>query len=149
MSCGEGGRHGLDLALLWLCCRPAATAPAQPLAWEPPCAAVATLGKKKKERERETHTHKLTNIFAKKYFPKRNQEKTTGPMQNVVHSTRHRFALLKERESSKRGGQLFYTEWDIRTKHNSWILTGSQIEKIFIKRHLGRNWIQIIYQNYS
>lgn len=65
---------------------------------------------KKRKRERDTHTHKLTDIFAKKYFPKRNQEKTTGPMQNVVHSTRHRFALLKERESSKRGGQLFYTE---------------------------------------
>ena len=26
MSCGVGCRHGLDLALLWLWCRPAATA---------------------------------------------------------------------------------------------------------------------------
>ena len=24
VSCGVGGRHGLDLALLWLWCRPAA-----------------------------------------------------------------------------------------------------------------------------
>ena len=27
MSCGVGGRHSSDLALLWLWCRPAATAP--------------------------------------------------------------------------------------------------------------------------
>ena len=27
-------RHGSDLALLWLWCRPAATAPIRPLAWE-------------------------------------------------------------------------------------------------------------------
>ena len=36
MSCGVGHRHGLDLALLWLCCRPAAVVLIQPLAWEPP-----------------------------------------------------------------------------------------------------------------
>ena len=44
MSCGGIGlRHGLDLALLWLWCRLAATAPIRPLAWEPPydtCAAL-------------------------------------------------------------------------------------------------------------
>ena len=31
----------LDLALLWLWCRPAAEAPIRPLAWEPPYAASA------------------------------------------------------------------------------------------------------------
>ena len=31
MSCGVGGRLGLDLALLWLWCRLAATAPIRPL----------------------------------------------------------------------------------------------------------------------
>ena len=36
MSCGVGLRHSSDLALLWLWRRPAATAPIQPLAWEPP-----------------------------------------------------------------------------------------------------------------
>ena len=38
MSCGVGCRLGWDLALLWLQCRPAATAPIGPLAWEPPYA---------------------------------------------------------------------------------------------------------------
>ena len=32
LSCGVGGRHGLDPVLLWLWCRPAAIAPIQPLA---------------------------------------------------------------------------------------------------------------------
>ena len=38
MSCGVGRRRGLDPALLWLWCRPAATALIRPLAWEPPYA---------------------------------------------------------------------------------------------------------------
>ena len=38
-SCSVCHRCGLDLALQWLCCRPAAAAPIWPLAWELPCAA--------------------------------------------------------------------------------------------------------------
>ena len=38
-SCGVGRRCGLDLALLWLCYRPAAAAPIQPLAQGLPYAA--------------------------------------------------------------------------------------------------------------
>ena len=34
-SCGVGRRHGWDLALPWLWCRPAAIALIQHLAWEP------------------------------------------------------------------------------------------------------------------
>ena len=45
VSCGVGCRHGLDPMLLWLWCRPAATAPIGPLAWEPPYAVVAALEK--------------------------------------------------------------------------------------------------------
>ena len=42
------------LALLWLWCRPAATALIRPLAWEPPNAAGAALEKtKKKKRKKE------------------------------------------------------------------------------------------------
>ena len=37
-------------ALLWLWCRPAATAPVQPLAWEPPYAAGAALQRNKKKK---------------------------------------------------------------------------------------------------
>ena len=34
VSCSVGHSHGGDLALVWLCCRLAAAAPIQPLAWE-------------------------------------------------------------------------------------------------------------------
>ena len=47
MSCGIGRRHSLNLALLWLWCRPVAIAPIQLLAWEPPYTASAALKKKK------------------------------------------------------------------------------------------------------
>ena len=43
MSCGVGCRRGLDPALLWLWCRPVATARIQPLAREPPYAVGAAL----------------------------------------------------------------------------------------------------------
>ena len=60
MSCGVGRRRGSDTALLWLWCRPVATAPIQPLDWEPPYAAEAaqeiatkttTKDKKKKKKK--------------------------------------------------------------------------------------------------
>ena len=43
MSCGIGHRHGSDPELLWLWCRPVATTPIRPLAWEPPHAEGAAL----------------------------------------------------------------------------------------------------------
>ena len=43
MSCGVGLRYSSDPALLSLRCRPAATAPIQPLGWEPPYASGAAL----------------------------------------------------------------------------------------------------------
>ena len=51
MSCGVGCRHGSDVVLLWLWCRPAAVAPIRP-AWEPPHAAGAALKKKKKKKKK-------------------------------------------------------------------------------------------------
>ena len=55
VSCGVGQRHGSDPELLWLWHRPAAMAPIQPLAWEPPYAAGAALEKAKRwgEKRRE------------------------------------------------------------------------------------------------
>ena len=47
MSCSEGRRHGLDLVLLWLWYRPAATALIRPLAGEPPYAMGAALKRQK------------------------------------------------------------------------------------------------------
>ena len=52
MNCGVGHRRGLDPMLLCLWYRLAATVPIRPLAWEPPYAMGAALGKTKR------HTHK-------------------------------------------------------------------------------------------
>ena len=49
MSCGVDRRCGSDPELVWLWCRPAAVALIQPLAWELPYAAGATLKKKTKK----------------------------------------------------------------------------------------------------
>ena len=48
MSCGVGHRHGSDPELLWLWCRPVASAPIGPLTWEPLYAMGAALEKTKK-----------------------------------------------------------------------------------------------------
>ena len=52
MSCGLGCRHGLDPALLLLCCRPCckptAAAPIQSVAWELPYAVGVAVKRQKK-----------------------------------------------------------------------------------------------------
>ena len=57
MSCGR--RHSSDLVLLWLWCRPAATALIQPLAWEPPYAVGAALKKKKKKKKKTKKKYRV------------------------------------------------------------------------------------------
>jgi len=57
-------RLGSNLALLWLWCRLAATAPILPLVWEPPCAAGEALEKKKKKR------YLILNFYPKSVSPK-------------------------------------------------------------------------------
>ena len=54
LICGVGHRHGLDLALLWLWHRKAATAPTQPLAWESPHAKGAALERKDKKKKKNS-----------------------------------------------------------------------------------------------
>ena len=51
MSCGVGRRRTLDMVLLRLWCRQAATALIRPLAWEPPYAKSVTLKKSKKKKK--------------------------------------------------------------------------------------------------
>ena len=53
MSCGVGRRQGSHLALLWLWCRLAATAPIGPLAWEPPYAAGTALKRQKDQKKKK------------------------------------------------------------------------------------------------
>ena len=55
MNCGIGRRCGLELALLWLWHRPAATALIRPLAWEPPYAMGVVLKKKKKKLNKSNY----------------------------------------------------------------------------------------------
>ena len=54
VSCGVGCRRGSDPALLWLWHRLVATAPIQPLAWEPPYAAGAAqeIAKRQKNKNK-------------------------------------------------------------------------------------------------
>ena len=58
MSCGIGRRRGSDLALLWLWCRPMATAPIGPLAWEPPYAMGVALKRQKDQKRKEKERKK-------------------------------------------------------------------------------------------
>ena len=53
MSCGAGCRYSSDPVLLWLWCRPVATAPIRPLTWEPPYAVTAALEKTKKKKKKK------------------------------------------------------------------------------------------------
>ena len=53
VSCGVGRRRGLDPTLLWLWCRPAATALSRPLAWEPPYATGAAQEKTKDKKKKK------------------------------------------------------------------------------------------------
>ena len=62
MSYGVGHRHGSDLALLWLWLRPEATAPIQPLAWEPPYAVGATLKRQKILKKKRTKAFLMLDI---------------------------------------------------------------------------------------
>ena len=55
MSYSVGRRCGSDPKLLWLWCRPVATAPIRPLAWELPYATDVVL-KSKKEKKRKADT---------------------------------------------------------------------------------------------
>ena len=61
MSCGVGRRHGLTPMLLWLWCRPAATAPIRPLVWEPPYAVREALEKEKRQKRKKAKKKKKKN----------------------------------------------------------------------------------------
>ena len=53
MSCSVGRNRSLDLELLWLWHRLAATALSRPLGWEPPYATGTALKKKKDKRQKK------------------------------------------------------------------------------------------------
>ena len=53
VSCGVGRKRGLDPEVLWLSCRPAATAPIRHLAWEPTYASGADMEKEKRQKNKK------------------------------------------------------------------------------------------------
>ena len=57
VSCGVGRRCGSDPTLLWLWCRPAATAPIRALAWESPYATEAALEKVDRQKKKNKKPH--------------------------------------------------------------------------------------------
>ena len=62
MNGGVGCRRGLDLKLLCLWHRPAATAPIGPLAWEPPYATDAALKRQKEKKKEEKRNFMLLHL---------------------------------------------------------------------------------------
>ena len=58
-----GGRCSLGMALLWLWCRPVATAPIQTLAQDHPQAAGVALKRKKKKKNQVERRYKTTFDF--------------------------------------------------------------------------------------
>ena len=63
MSCGVGRRCGSDLALLWLWCRPAATAPIQPLALGTSICHGSGPRKGKKTKKKEKRRKEILELF--------------------------------------------------------------------------------------
>ena len=71
-GCGIGGRHDLDAVLLRLWCKPAATAPIRPLAWEPPYAAGAAqeIAKRQKQKQNQKTKTKTNSMHRSRWNPK-------------------------------------------------------------------------------
>ena len=67
MSCGVGRSRDSDPTLLWLWCRLAAAAAIRPLAWEPPYATGAALGKAKRQKKKKKDIFLFIHLFI--YFP--------------------------------------------------------------------------------
>ena len=63
MSYGVGCRCGSNPVLLWLWCRPAATALIRPLAWEPPYTAGVALKRQKKKKRKEKERSQINNLI--------------------------------------------------------------------------------------
>ena len=64
VSCGVGCKCGLDLTLLCLWSRPAATAPIQPLAWGPLCATGAPQKAKNPKNKKTRHKLSFHNLWS-------------------------------------------------------------------------------------
>ena len=68
MSCGVVHRFLLDPTLLWLWCRPVATAPIQPLSWELPYDVGGCGPKRKKKKKTLLANRTFATVFKNSYF---------------------------------------------------------------------------------
>ena len=65
MNYGVYRRCGLNLSLLWLWYRPAATAPIRPLAWEPPYAVDVAVEKAKRPKKKKNCANHTVQTYCK------------------------------------------------------------------------------------
>ena len=68
MSCGVGCGRGSNPELLCLWCRPVATAPIRPLAWEPPYAAEAAQEMAKSQKAKQNNNNKKLHMYVIRKF---------------------------------------------------------------------------------
>ena len=103
MSCGVGCRRCSDLALLWLWCRPVATAPIGLLAWEPPYAmgSAPEMAKSQKKKKKLATTrcpgevcfYQGMIIFIPKSYPVLQKNHRNDALQIQVHLRRARKSI--------------------------------------------------------
>ena len=78
MSCGVGCRRGSDPALLWLWRKPVATAPIQPLAWEPPYVMGAAQEIAKRQKKKKFFFPILLRLKVFTFRPSSKDKKSQG-----------------------------------------------------------------------
>ena len=83
MSCGVGCRHGSDPTWLW--CRLTATAPSQPLAWEPPYAAGKALKRQKDKKDQKKKKKNPLRTRTMSYFPAPNWQGLVATRTAALH----------------------------------------------------------------
>ena len=132
VSCGGGHRGGSAPALLWLWCRPVATAPIRPLAREPPYATGAALEKTKKIKKKKGHSRQLLSpsptpshcsLWGKPYHKKR---PTWKELSESLCQEPYRYPHLGSGSSSPiqafRWQQPHPTSW-LQTHERPWAIT--------------------------
>ena len=101
MSCGVGRRCGSDPGLLWLWCRPAATAPNLPLAWELPYATGAALKRLKKKKKKKKRRERDMKQSARPHGGGSESQDWTRTAVAQVHPPARRLCLIGNRLGSQ------------------------------------------------
>ena len=115
MSCDVGHRHSSDPMMLWLWCRPAATAPIWPLAWESPYAMGAALRiqKKKKKIKCFISTCYIQQSEAKNKINRNTHTHYKKQLGKIIFETKCNYNCEKMSEILKPSALLQYIYWAI------------------------------------